>query len=150
MGLQTGAMQEGATHRESPILCSDFSVRVWSPRGPGMGPMWPRGPAFEPRGIVQIWPMAARLVAKTVFHPGPKKMGSIFGPIWASPGPGVAIDGRASSRSSIFCKYRRNPGSGWRGVEMVKVNGKTKPRRPLRCAHTHRQFTANSRAVSQP
>ena len=26
--------------------------------------MWPRGPAFEPRCIVQIRPMAARMVAK--------------------------------------------------------------------------------------
>ena len=39
------------------------------PPGAGDGPkMRPRGPAFERRSIDQIWPMAARLVAKMRFE----------------------------------------------------------------------------------
>ena len=42
----------------------------------------------------------------------PKLIGAIFGSIWASPGPRVAVNGRASSRSPTFCRYRRTLGSG--------------------------------------
>ena len=48
--------------------CLDFFGTFLGPPGAGNGPkMWPRGPAFERRSIVQIRPMAARFVAKVRF-----------------------------------------------------------------------------------
>ena len=41
-----------------------------------------------------------------------KESGAMFGTFSASPGPGVVIAGRASSRSTISRRYRRNPDSG--------------------------------------
>ena len=72
----------------------------------------------------------------------PKLVGAIFGSIWASPGPGVAVDGRASSRSTVFPNSRRNPGSGevFRGhfsflkntdIRNVMRQGKHTTRQPL-------------------
>ena len=47
---------------------SDFFKLFLGPPWAGNGPkMCPRGPAFEPQSIVQIRPMAARLVAKVRF-----------------------------------------------------------------------------------
>ena len=47
----------------------------WGPPGAGNGPkMCPRGPALEPRSIVRIRPMAARLVAKIHFEKIPRAM----------------------------------------------------------------------------
>ena len=44
-------------------ISQTFFVLVFCPPGAGNGPkMWPRGPALERRSIVQIRPMAARLV----------------------------------------------------------------------------------------
>ena len=52
---------------------NDFSKQLCffgiPPPGAGSGPkMCPRGPAFEPRSVAQIQPMAARLVAKLRFE----------------------------------------------------------------------------------
>ena len=52
-----------------PKKCCGFFLIFWGPPGAGNGSkMCPRGPAFEPQSIVQIRPMAARLVAKSRFH----------------------------------------------------------------------------------
>ena len=69
MSLQTGAMQKGSKHKEFPKKFLGFFGPFLGPPGAGNGPkMWPRGPAFEPQSIVQIRPMAARLVAKMRFE----------------------------------------------------------------------------------
>ena len=39
----------------------------------------------------------------------PKFSGAMFWIFWASPGPGVAVAGRASSRNANFQNSRRNP-----------------------------------------
>ena len=68
MSLQTGAMQKGSKHKEFPKKFLGFFGPFLGPPGAGNGPkMWPLRPAFEPQSIVQIRPMAARLVAKLRF-----------------------------------------------------------------------------------
>ena len=41
-----------------------FRASFGPPGGPDWARIWPQRPALEPRSIVQIWPMAARFVAK--------------------------------------------------------------------------------------
>ena len=61
-------MQKGSKHKGIPKKFLGFFGPFLGPPGAGNGPkMWPRGPAFEPQSIVQIRPMAARLVAKISF-----------------------------------------------------------------------------------
>ena len=49
-------------------LCFMSSGRVGAPRGRDLARMSPQSQAFEPQSIVQIRPMAARLVAKFGFQ----------------------------------------------------------------------------------
>ena len=55
--------------------CLDLFGTFWGPPGAGNGPkMCPREPALEPRSIVRIRPLAARLVAKIRFEKIPGAM----------------------------------------------------------------------------
>ena len=67
--------QKWPRDKRNPFFLKDFSKSCLfffravfgAPRGRDLARMWPQRPAFEPRSIVQIRPVAARLVAKNAF-----------------------------------------------------------------------------------
>ena len=77
--------------------------------------MWPKRPAFEPQSIVQIRPLAARLVAKMCFEKiaGANYFGSqLFKPQGSVMGPGnvLAIE-RCVARPEVKIRAAPFPGS---------------------------------------
>ena len=97
------------------------------PPGAGNGPkMWPRGPAFERRSIVQIRPMAARLVAKIHFEKIPRAM-YFWSQVFKPGSNGGATNGGGT------CPVKVQEGENWPPLTGSRRMGADNPRRNSSC-----------------